>query len=251
MDGGDKAEALRSRLARARVVGLFLKLPGFEAIDCAQAAGFDFAVIDREHSSLDERSVFDQIAYGRALGLPLLVRLPRVDPPLIGRLLDAGAAGFQISDVTRRAEVEALIAATRFPPEGERGLSPSVRVGGYGRIPVPEYVRTAPDPLTVIQIERASTADALGELLDQRVDVCYVGAVDLSADLGAPGEFNEAVRARVAEICAAAEAAGVAVGAHGAGDSVDPRTRYLTVGTDVTALAGSLAELRSRGRGAR
>jgi len=251
MQADDKRVGLRSRLREEALVGLFVKLPGFEVIDCAKNAGFDFVVIDREHSALDERTVLDQIAYGRALGLPALVRLPEVDVPVIGRLLDAGAAGVQVSDVTKREQVDTLVAATRFPPEGERGVAPSVRAGHYGRVPVSEYVHAAPDPLLVIQVERALNREELRALLAAPIDVCFIGAVDLSANMGSTGELTPDVRGRITAICDAAEEAGVAIGAHGMGPEVDARARYRTLGADVTALAERLAELKSRGLGAR
>jgi 4-hydroxy-2-oxoheptanedioate aldolase len=237
---------LRERLSRGRVQGVFVKLPTLEAIDCVLLARLDFAVLDLEHSGIDERSLFHQLAYGRALRLPCLVRVARVDAAFVNRLLEAGAAGIQVPDVTRRSQVEALIAATRFPPDGERGVSTTHRAAGFGSQPVAQYVRDAEPPLLVVQVERGATHDPLEEILDPRLDVCFIGAVDLSVDLGVPGAVDSrAVRDRSDEIAAAAEAAGIALGQHAGASGFRDDTRYVTVGTDVAAMLHGLRELRT------
>lgn len=240
---------LRQRLRSGpALLGTFVKLPGLEVIDCLAQAGFDFAVLDLEHSQIDERAAFDQLAYGRALGLPCLVRLPAVDAGRVGRLLEAGAAGIQVADVRSRAEAAALVRAARFPPQGDRGLSTSHRVAGYGALAAEDYVRAEP-PLLVVQIE-AETDDPLDELLTTGVDVCFAGPMDLSASLGLPGRTDDPlVLERIAAIAAEAAEAGVAFGRHLAGaDGPAAAARYLTVGTDLTALLGGLRTLARSAR---
>jgi 4-hydroxy-2-oxoheptanedioate aldolase len=229
-----------------RARGTFVKLPGLEVVDCVRLAGLDFAVVDLEHSALDERTVLDQVAYARALGLPCLVRLPEPDRGLVGRLLDAGAAGVQLSDVSRRAEVDALVAAATLPPAGERGVSTTNRAGGYGTLGVDDYVAAAPpDPLLVVQIERGETHDPLESILQPAVDVCFVGPVDMSVALGVPGQLDHpTLLDRRDEIARAAAERGIAFGEHrAAGSRAHPAARYVTIGTDVTTLLGGLRRL--------
>lgn len=239
------AGRLRKGLSQGRLDGVFVKLPSLESIDCVRLAGLDFAVLDLEHSGIDERSAFDQLAYGRALGLACLVRVADVDAVFVNRLLEAGAAGIQLSDVTRRSEVEALIAATRFPPDGQRGVSTSHRVAGFGSQPVDQYVRGSEAPFLVVQVERGATADPLDQIVDPRLDVCFIGAVDLSVELGVPGVVDAPeVSARSDEIAAAARVAGVALGQHTGAGGFHDDARYVTLGTDATAMLRGLRELR-------
>lgn len=230
-------------------LGVFVKLPGLEVIDCLCGAGVDFAVVDLEHSVLDERSASDQLAYARALGLPALVRLPEVDAPMITRLLEVGAAGVQIADVRRRGEVEALVRAVRFAPDGDRGVSVSHRAAGYGAIPIPDYVAGVTGaPLLVIQVE-AAPGDPLEELLAAPIDVAFVGTVDLSVRLGVAGEVDHpTVRAAVSRVAAAARAGGVAYGEHVTSGTTVASARYVTIGADTTALQRALAGLVLAGR---
>jgi 2-keto-3-deoxy-L-rhamnonate aldolase RhmA len=242
--------ALRERLERTPVaLGTFVKLPGLESIECVARSGFDFAVVDMEHSQLAEDEARRLVAYARAVGFPCLVRLPQVDAGEIGRYLEAGAAGIQLSDVRTSDEVGALVSAARFPPEGDRGVSTTHPGGDFGRMPVDEYL-SGPRPLLVIQIECAETVDPLEELFAHEIDVCFVGVVDLSVSVGTPGRTDsDAVQARIADVAAAAGASGRAFGHHLAGGVVpSPEARYLTAGTDVTALAGGLERLAADAR---
>lgn len=246
----DSIAALRDRLTQTpATLGTFVKLPGLESIACVARSGLDFAVVDMEHSQLAEGEARRLAAYAAALGFPCLVRLPQVDAGAIGRYLEAGAAGIQLSDVRRSDEVEALVSAARFPPDGGRGVSTTHPGGDFGRMPVDEYL-SGPGPLLVIQIECAETVDPLEELFAHEIDVCFVGVVDLSVSVGTPGRTgSDAVHARIAEIAAAAGAAGRAFGHHLAGGvAPSPEARYLTAGTDVTALAGGLERLATEAR---
>src|SRR5690242_8429923 len=106
-------EALSSR----RLVGTFVKLPALESVELC-AASLDFCVVDHEHSQLAESDVLRLVRHAAALGFPAVVRIPQVDRGLVNRLLEAGAAGIQLSSVRRVAEVQALRDATRYAPGG-------------------------------------------------------------------------------------------------------------------------------------
>ncbi len=74
-------------------IGTFVKLPAVESIELLHLAGFDFIVIDMEHSPLSIQTVAGHLAAAKALDLPALVRIPDHTPAWVGRCLDAGAAG--------------------------------------------------------------------------------------------------------------------------------------------------------------
>src|SRR5581483_9203689 len=113
---------LRERLAEGRAVGTFVKLAALETIDlCADA--LDFCVVDYEHSQLGEVDVLRLVRHAAARAFPAVVRIPAVDAGLVNRLLEAGAAGLQLSSVRRSSDVEALAAASRYAPAGRRSIS--------------------------------------------------------------------------------------------------------------------------------
>lgn len=238
-------QQLRAALSGGRrVVGTFVKLPTTDAVELAAATGFDFAVVDLEHSTLSESDALALVRHADAIGLPALVRVPSVDAALVNRLLECGAAGIQLSMLRQVDQSRALAAATRYAPHGTRSVSLAHRSAEFGASGLVSYLRDEAEapPVLVGQIETAQTDD-LADLL-AGLDVCFVGTTDLSVDLGAPGG-GPAVRQAVARIGAGARTAGVVFG--GWSPSVEAadglglaEAGYLVVGSDLQILAAGL-----------
>jgi 4-hydroxy-2-oxoheptanedioate aldolase len=189
-------------------------MPALETVDIAASAGFDMVVIDGEHAQMSEPQWRTLVRHAAALGLPALVRIPSVDAGVINRLLEAGAAGIQLSSLRTRAQRDALVRASRYAPGGTRSVSLAHPQADYGAVPLAAYLEGQTDgPLLVGQIETATTDDPLAEVV-AGLDVAFIGTTDLSVDLGRPGMLDDpVVRRRVAEIADAAATAGVALGA--------------------------------------
>jgi 4-hydroxy-2-oxoheptanedioate aldolase len=217
--------------------GLFVKLPALEAIDVIAASGLDFAVVDLEHSQLAESDALRLVRHASALGLRALVRIPTVDRGVVNRLLEAGAAGLQLSTVCTAAQVRALRDAMRHAPQGTRSISLTQPAAGYGVVALGDYLAARADrpPLLVAQLETMRTDDPLAEILTAGVDVAFIGSLDLLVD----AELDTARRdGRIEEIAAAATHAGVTLGAFGLDDD---RISYDVVGSDVALLRGAVA----------
>ncbi len=237
---------LRSALASGeRLTGVFVKLPCPDVLELAAAAGFDFVVIDLEHSVLGEAEAFTLLRYADALGLPALVRLARVDPPLVNRVLEAGAVGIQLSMLTSVAQREELQAAVSYGPVGRRSVSLGHVGAGYGATGLRGYLdaeRAAP-PVLVGQIE-SRTVDPVQEVV-AGLDVAFVGTTDLTVALGLDPDDAAAIRAEVDAVAEAAAGAAVSFGgwaprpdaAEGLG--LGP-ARYLVVGSDLQFLGAAL-----------
>jgi 4-hydroxy-2-oxoheptanedioate aldolase len=250
------ASRLRERLRTgAPIVGTFVKLAALETIDIASSAGSDLVIVDGEHAQLDQSECLALVRHAAAVGLPAIVRIPAVDAGYVNRLLEAGAAGIQLSSLRACSERDALVAASRYPPDGTRSVSLAHPAADYGAVPLGAYLeRSKGGPLLVGQIETATTVDPLDKLLPG-LDVAFIGTTDLSVDLGRPGVLDdERVRARVMEIAGAAERASVALGAWVAsaealGALPGLRLRYVIVGSDLQLLragvANNLAAARS------
>lgn len=223
----------------SRQRGVFVKLPALESIDLVAASDLDFAVVDLEHSQLTEGDALRLVRHAGVQGLRTLVRIPTVDRGLVNRLLEAGAAGLQLSTVRSVAQVRALRDAAHHAPRGTRSISLAQPAAAYGAVPVADYLalRDGQPPLLVAQIETATTDDPLDEILTAGVDVAFIGTLDLSVDLGLDAGRTAA---RVDDIASAADRAGVTLGAFGLADA---RVAYDLVGSDVAVLRGGIDAL--------
>src|SRR4051794_6717238 len=104
-----RGPSLRDRLAAGEtLVGTFAKLAGADPAEVLAGAGFDFAIVDREHSQLSDEDARASVRAMRAAGLPALVRVPALDRGEVNRLLEAGAAGIQLSTVRSAAQTRGL-----------------------------------------------------------------------------------------------------------------------------------------------
>lgn len=226
--------ALRERIAQGRALGTFVKLPAAEAIDLA-AAQLDFAVVDLEHSQLDELEARRLVRHAAAIGFPVLVRLPLPTRDRVNRILEAGAAGIQVPTVRSAATVRETRDLMRYPPHGNRSISLAQAPAAYGATALREFLDGQGEgPLLVAQIETAETDDPLERIAAAGPDVLFVGPLDLSVELGLD---DDRVRERIAEIERTAAAAGIALGAAGIDNDA---VRYDVVGSDVALLRAGL-----------
>jgi 4-hydroxy-2-oxoheptanedioate aldolase len=223
-------------LSSGRRVGTFVKLPALESIDLC-AAALDFCVVDHEHSQLAEGDVLRLVRHAAALGFPAVVRIPEVDRGLVNRLLEAGAAGIQLSSVRRVAEVRALRDAALYAPEGRRSISLAHPAARYGATPLRDYVRGVARPLLVAQLETRDTDDPLADICAAGADVVFLGLTDLLVDCGLD---DAAASTRADAIADAAARAGVILGGFGK----DERFVYSVVSSDVALLREAVAGVR-------
>jgi 4-hydroxy-2-oxoheptanedioate aldolase len=189
------------------------------------------------------------VRYGDLLGLPVVVRVPAVVPAAINRLLEAGAAGLQLSMLSSCTQRDALRAAATYGPSGGRSVSLAHRVAGFGATGLAAYLaaEAADPPLLVGQIE-GRTVEPLAEVV-AGLDVAFVGTTDLTVALGldpaASADDARAVRAEVARVADTAATAGVAFGGWAPrADHVDElglgAATYLVLGSDLQFLAAAL-----------
>jgi 4-hydroxy-2-oxoheptanedioate aldolase len=235
------------------LVGTFAKLSGPDAAEVLAGAGFDFAIVDREHSQLSDGQARELVRAMRAAGLPALVRVPALDRGEINRLLEAGAAGIQLSTVRSAGQAHGLAQATRYPPGGARSISLAHAQAGYGALGLADYLATSDGsqaPLAVVQLETATTDDPPATILAAGADVAFVGTTDLLVDVGLDAQ---AAAERTAAIVAAASEAGVPWGgfagdAQAAAAMATQGARYLVVASDLALLRSACAAAASAAR---
>jgi 2-keto-3-deoxy-L-rhamnonate aldolase RhmA len=232
---------LRDRLRGGEpLLGTFVKSGDPAVVDAVAGAGFDVLVADVEHAPLDLR---DLAAIARC-GVPTLARIGAHDLPDVGRMLEVGIAGIQLAGVSDVAGVDALRRAVRFQPEGTRGCATSHRAAGFGRMAARDWVAAADDVVIVAQIESAAGIEMLPWMLrEPGPDAWFIGPVDLSCDLGHPGDLEHPdVRAAIITAADAILGAGARLGifARGERDAAAWRARgatYVLAGSDLTLLA--------------
>lgn len=205
----------------------------------AENVGFQWMLFDAEHAPNDIQTLLAQLQAIRFSGLPAVVRPVRNHPVEIKRLLDIGFRSLLIPSVESAQEANNAVCATRYPPDGIRGVSAYHRNNGYGRID--NYFDFIDDVIAVIaQIETVRAMACMEEIGSvDGVDALFVGPGDLAASLGHLGQVRApAVQEAIQEIGARARQSGLKVGI--AAGSMDDVRRYrdwgyslFTVGSDV------------------
>lgn len=207
-------------------------------------AGFDWILLDGEHAPNDVLSFVPQLMALKGSSSASVVRVPTNDPVVIKRLLDIGFYNFLIPFVETEAEAALAVAATRYPPEGIRGVSVSHRANMFGT--VPDYFAQSNKNISImVQIESQAGVDNLDAILTtDGVDAVFVGPSDLAASLGYLGNAaHPDVQRVIKHIFARAKAHGKPAGILAPVD-VDAR-RYLEWGATVVAVGSDLGVFRA------
>ncbi|MBK9021095.1 MAG: HpcH/HpaI aldolase/citrate lyase family protein [Sulfuritalea sp.] len=236
----------KQRLRDKRLqVGLFVGLASHYSMEILASAGFDWLVIDAEHSPNSPASVLPQLQAAAPYPPQLLVRPMNHDPALIKQYLDIGAQTLMLPLVDNEEQAGALVRAMRYPPQGIRGVASSMaRAACWNG--VEGYVRHANDEVClVVQIETRAALQNLDAILAvDGVDAAFIGPADLAASLGHPGdsghpEVRSAIEDALGRIAASGKAAGVFV--------ADPMLarRYRDCGASFIAVGGDTTLLRN------
>lgn len=198
-------------------IGLWTSLCSNIAADVVGTAGYDWVLIDMEHSPNDLMSVLGQLqAYGVG-GTTPVVRPPWNEPVVVKRLLDLGVFSLLFPMVQTPEEAAAAVRSTRYPPKGVRGVSLMQRGNRYGRIG--DYAeRIDREVCVLVQVETREALSRVGEIASvEGVDGVFFGPADLSADLGhfgKPGhpEVTAAIEEGYRKVRAAGKPAGILIG---------------------------------------
>jgi len=239
-------------LARERVIGLWVSLASHVSTEIVGLAGFDWLVIDSEHTPNDLPLMMQQLQALRGSTSAAVARPGWNDAVEIKRLLDIGFCNFLIPFVESEQEARQAVAATRYPPQGIRGVALAQRSSNYGT--VPDYHKLINDHICVlVQIESRKGIDAVDAIAAvDGVDGVFIGPSDLAAALGHLGnpEHSE-VQAAIRDIYARVSGRGKAVGIltpdnAAARRYLDLGLQFVAVGSDQGMLKQSLFDLRKK-----
>ena len=231
-------------------IGLWSSLSSHIAAEIVAGAGFDWILIDTEHSPNELADVHRQLQAMQG-STSAVVRPAWNDPVAFKRLLDLGVQSLLVPYVQNAEEARRAVAATRYPPDGIRGVATTTRASRYGR--VKDYLGRAHDEICVIlQIEtRAALAGLEAIAAVEGVDALFIGPSDLAADMGHLGnsahpDVRAAIDEAIGRIRATGRAAGILTPVEAdARRWLDLGCNLLAVGSDAGILARQADALAS------
>jgi 4-hydroxy-2-oxoheptanedioate aldolase len=233
-------------------IGLWCSLSNHYAIEVVAGAGFDWLLVDTEHSPNELDMVLAQLQAVAPYPTHPVVRVPWNDMVTIKRYLDIGAQTLLIPYVQNKQEAMNAVSYTRYPVEGLRGVGGTTRATRFGR--VKNYARRAHEEICVlVQIETQTGLDNLEEIAAvDGVDGVFIGPADLHASLGYAGETaNPNVKPLIDDAIHRIRKSGIAPGIL-TGVQADAKhwlelgCQFVAVGADVSILARESEKLAAR-----
>jgi 4-hydroxy-2-oxoheptanedioate aldolase len=242
----------RALKAGTSQIGLWCSLSSHYSIEMVAGAGFDWLLLDTEHSPNDLESVLTQLQAAAAYPPASVVRVPWNDMVAIKRVLDIGAQSLLIPYVQNPDEARAAVAATRYPPAGVRGVAGTTRATRFGRIK--DYAKRAHEELCVlVQVETQEALKHIEAIATiDGVDGIFIGPGDLHASMGYAGEVaNPAVLPLIEDalrrIRRTGKAPGILVGDEQlAKRCIEAGSLFTAVGVDVAILVRGAQQLAAR-----
>jgi len=238
--------------ASTPLVGVFVTRRAPAIVEIAGLAGYDYVVVDLEHSVLSDDDVEQLARAAASTGMYTMVRVIDQQPAVIGRVAEAGVDAIMFPMVETAAQARVCVAAVHHPPRGTRGQSSLSRAAGFatgaGR----------PAPTCCIEIETREGVRNIAEILAvPGVDMVFLGPGDLRNSLLVDGGTPEETAAELARLIDAAStattAAGVALGVPATYPSMrwdvercrEADVKAVTIGGDVSFLAAALRGART------
>ncbi|GAB5512070.1 MAG: 4-hydroxy-2-oxoheptanedioate aldolase [Hyphomicrobiales bacterium] len=234
-------------------LGIWNTMGGNTVPELLAGAGFDWVLVDCEHSAVETIEVLPALqAIAAYPDVSPVVRPAENSPVLFKRLLDLGAQTLLVPYVQSAEEARNAVDAMRYGPHGMRGMAGMTRATRYGR--VDDYFTDVEDELClIVQVETVDGLNALEAIATtDGVDGVFIGPADLSASMGLPGQTSHPkVRAAIDDAIARLQALGVPSGiltldtVEGA-SFIGQGTNFTAVGVDLALLANAVADLRQR-----
>jgi len=216
--------------------------------------GWDSVTVDLQHGVVDYQTAVTMLQAISTTATMPFVRVPWLEPGIVGKVLDAGAYGVICPMINTRADAEKLVGACRYPPKGYRSFGP-IRALLYGGADYPKHAND-----TVIVFAMIETCEALNNLDEiltvPGLDAIYVGPADLSNSLGCTPKFDQdekPVLDAIDVIVTKAKKHGVVAGIHNgtpeyAQKMIDKGFRFVTIASDARLMAAKAQEVLGKMR---
>ncbi len=187
-----KPNTFKQALAQGKVqIGLWSSLSNHYSAEIVAGSGYDWILLDMEHSPNDLRSVLTQLQAIAPYHAEALVRLYKFDKDLVKLYLDMGVRGFVFANVESAEMAREIVASTRYPAQGGwRGVAGQQRGNRWGR--VHGYAQHAHEQLCLmLQVESLPGVEHARSIAEvEGVDGIFVGPNDLAACMGHMGHSN-------------------------------------------------------------
>jgi len=252
-----RPEPFKKRIAGKPLTGTFVKIDSAEVIELLGYAGFDFIVIDMEHTTLDFGQAERMVRVADLHGMSSIIRVPDASRMSILRALDLGAAGVQVPQIYSADEVRAVVDKAKYPPQGSRGLTYAHRAASFGHMPSTYAEEQNEAGTIIVHVETVSAYDNINELCAvDGLDVVFIGPLDLSVCLGMTGAdyIKGKLAAPVQSILDACRRAGKMPGIAVSNAAqykfaLEQRIPYIVWSSDVAFLKQALDEIvRTKGK---
>ncbi len=195
-------------------IGLWCSLCSNIAVDIVRDSGFDWLLLDTEHSPNEIPDILSQLQACEGGAATPIVRPAWNDMVIIKRCLDVGTQTLLVPYVQNAEEAKRAVEAVRYPPAGVRGVAVASRASRYGR--VTDYLKRAnPEICLLVQVETRSAMEQLEAIATvEGVDGVFIGPSDLSASLGHIGnpahpDVQKALETCVRRLTAVGKPAGI------------------------------------------
>jgi 4-hydroxy-2-oxoheptanedioate aldolase len=170
-------------------IGLWSSLSSNYSVEVIAGAGFDWILLDTEHSPADLENLLTQLQAAAPYPAHAVVRVPWNDMVTMKRVLDIGAQSLLVPYVSTPAEAQSAVSYTRYPPAGVRGVAGTTRATRFGR--VKDYAKRAHEEICLlVQVETQAALDNIEAICGiDGVDGVFIGPADLHASMGHTGEI--------------------------------------------------------------
>ncbi|MCD8351412.1 MAG: aldolase/citrate lyase family protein [Planctomycetaceae bacterium] len=220
--------------------GTFADFDSPDIVEIFGLAGFDFTVVDCEHSALGPDRALEMVRAGSLAKMPTMVRVPNALPSTILKHLDIGSAGIMVPLVHTPDTAKTVAEAARYYPRGRRGYA-GMRSGNWGFITVEEHIERC-NANTFVQVQ-AESVEAVKNIdaiaATDGIDSIFIGTFDLSQSMGIPGQVNdpkmvEAIGTVLKAVKGAGKVAGIFAG------TIENAKRYADMGFQFIIYAGDV-----------
>jgi len=242
---------MKQRLKNGEVVvGSFFKTNNQNMVEMMAYAGFEFLIVDNEHSNFDHVDIENIVRAADGVKLDTIIRIPASSEENLLHCLDSGATGIQVPSLRNVEDAKRFAPFTKYYPEGKRGFNGNQRAAKYGFLSIAEYMKASNEnTLVVVQVENLQMADQVEELCKiPEIDVIFVGPGDLSQDIGKPMQVNDpdvvkVIDGIIEKTKKSDKAIGIWVGnLKDAKAYIDKGVRYLGFTSDTTIFVNALKE---------
>ncbi|WP_304507577.1 HpcH/HpaI aldolase family protein [Anaerotignum sp.] len=190
------------------MLGTFVKLYSPALIEILGFSGFEFIVVDMEHSSIDFSEAENLVRAAKVANIEVILRIPYAREEHVLHTLDSGAIGVQIPGLTSAEDTENFTKNGKYYPLGNRGLSFNQRSAKYGFAEKNEYIeKSNREGIFVIHIENKEMVDEVEKLCkNPLIDVLFIGPMDLSQSYHTIGQpQSEPVRHAIDKVISMAK----------------------------------------------